>query len=189
MDDDGTMVRLPTAARVRRRGTASSSSPCKDLIAYRMRTRSSSTRIAEFALPTTYGEFRRASRYEIDSRRQYCHVALVMGEVGDGKDMLVRVHSECLTGDALHSMRCDCAAQRDAAMAAIAEEGRGVLALPAPGRPRHRSGQQAARLRAAGSRRRHRRGQHRARPAGRQARLRHRLADPRRSRRSARCAC
>ena len=52
---------------------------------------------------------------------------MIMGDVGDGKDILVRVHSECLTGDALHSVRCDCAAQRDAALAAIANEGRGVL--------------------------------------------------------------
>ena len=50
-----------------------------------------------------------------------------MGEIGDGKDILVRVHSECLTGDALHSIRCDCAAQRDGAMATIANEGRGVF--------------------------------------------------------------
>jgi 3,4-dihydroxy 2-butanone 4-phosphate synthase/GTP cyclohydrolase II len=55
------------------------------------------------------------------------HVAMIMGDVGDGKDILVRVHSECLTGDALHSIRCDCAAQRDAALAQIAEEGRGVF--------------------------------------------------------------
>jgi len=55
------------------------------------------------------------------------HVALVMGDVGDGKDILVRVHSECLTGDALHSIRCDCGAQRDAAMEEIAREGRGVF--------------------------------------------------------------
>ena len=52
---------------------------------------------------------------------------MVYGEIGDGKDLLVRVHSECLTGDALHSLRCDCGAQRDAALAAIAAEGRGVL--------------------------------------------------------------
>jgi len=55
------------------------------------------------------------------------HVALVMGDISDGKDVLVRVHSECLTGDALHSIRCDCAAQRDGAMKTIAKEGRGVL--------------------------------------------------------------
>jgi len=52
---------------------------------------------------------------------------MVMGDIGDGKNILVRVHSECLTGDALHSIRCDCAAQRDAALDLIAKEGRGVL--------------------------------------------------------------
>ncbi|MHB8364256.1 MAG: GTP cyclohydrolase II, partial [Vulcanimicrobiaceae bacterium] len=55
------------------------------------------------------------------------HVALVMGEIEDGRNVLVRVHSECLTGDALHSIRCDCAAQRDGAMAIIAAAGRGVF--------------------------------------------------------------
>ena len=69
------------------------------------------------------------------------HVALVMGEVGDGKDILVRVHSECMTGDALHSIRCDCSAQRDAAMSLIAQRRPRRLPLLAPGRPRHRSGQ------------------------------------------------
>ena len=52
---------------------------------------------------------------------------MVMGDIGDGKEMLVRVHSECLTGDALHSIRCDCGAQRDAALELIAREGRGVF--------------------------------------------------------------
>src|SRR3977135_4720505 len=55
------------------------------------------------------------------------HVALVRGEIGDGKDVLVRVHSSCLTGDGLHSIRCDCGMQLEAAMAKIAEEGRGIL--------------------------------------------------------------
>ncbi len=82
-------------------------------------------RIAEFDLPTTTGDWRGIA-YEntVDGS---AHVALVMGEIGDGKELLVRVHSECLTGDALHSVRCDCAAQRDGAMAMIAAKGRGVL--------------------------------------------------------------
>jgi 3,4-dihydroxy 2-butanone 4-phosphate synthase/GTP cyclohydrolase II len=97
----------------------------KDLIAYRMRNEKLVERIAEFALPTTFGEFRGiAYGSKVDD---VAHVALVMGEIGDGKDILVRVHSECLTGDGLHSLRCDCGAQRDAAMAAIAAEGRGVF--------------------------------------------------------------
>jgi 3,4-dihydroxy 2-butanone 4-phosphate synthase/GTP cyclohydrolase II len=55
------------------------------------------------------------------------HVALVCGDIGDGKDVLVRVHSQCLTGDVFHSARCDCGAQFDAAMRRIAAEGRGIL--------------------------------------------------------------
>ncbi len=97
----------------------------KDLIAYRMRTEKLIKRIAEFNLPTTTGEWKGVA-YEttIDGNT---HVALVMGDISSGKDVLVRVHSECLTGDALHSIRCDCAAQRDGAMEMIAKEGRGVF--------------------------------------------------------------
>ena len=88
-------------------------------------------KIADFELPTAFGNFRGvAYNTSID---ESTHVALVMGEIGDGKEILVRVHSECMTGDALHSIRCDCAAQRDAAMELIAREGRGVFST-APGR-------------------------------------------------------
>jgi 3,4-dihydroxy 2-butanone 4-phosphate synthase/GTP cyclohydrolase II len=97
----------------------------KDLIAFRMRTEKLVQRIAEFALPTSHGVFRGIA-YETSIDR-VAHVAMVMGDIGDGKDILVRVHSECLTGDALHSLRCDCAAQRDAALDLIAREGRGVF--------------------------------------------------------------
>jgi 3,4-dihydroxy 2-butanone 4-phosphate synthase/GTP cyclohydrolase II len=97
----------------------------KDLIAYRMRTDKLVRRIAQFDLPTAHGNWIGAA-YEttIDANT---HVALVMGDIGDGKNIPVRVHSECLTGDALHSIRCDCAAQRDGAMELIANEGRGVF--------------------------------------------------------------
>jgi 3,4-dihydroxy 2-butanone 4-phosphate synthase / GTP cyclohydrolase II len=90
-----------------------------------MRTEKLVKRIAQFDLPTTTGQWTGVA-YEntIDGST---HVALVMGDIGDGKDLLVRVHSECLTGDALHSIRCDCAAQRDGAMELIAREGRGVF--------------------------------------------------------------
>jgi 3,4-dihydroxy 2-butanone 4-phosphate synthase/GTP cyclohydrolase II len=97
----------------------------KDLIAYRMRNEKLVERIAEFELPTSYGPFRGIA-YE-SKPDKIAHVALVLGEIGDGKGVLVRVHSECLTGDALHSLRCDCGPQRDAALAAIAREGRGVF--------------------------------------------------------------
>jgi 3,4-dihydroxy 2-butanone 4-phosphate synthase/GTP cyclohydrolase II len=90
-----------------------------------MRNEKLVNRIAEFALPTTHGEFRGiAYETRIDD---VAHVAMVMGDIGDGKNLLVRVHSECLTGDALHSIRCDCAAQRDGALDMIAREGRGVF--------------------------------------------------------------
>jgi 3,4-dihydroxy 2-butanone 4-phosphate synthase / GTP cyclohydrolase II len=124
MADDGTMERLD--------GLRSYADlhglrlvTVKDLIAYRMRTEKLVTRIAEFDLPATIGDWKGvAYGTTIDENT---HVALVMGEIGDGKEILVRVHSECLTGDALHSIRCDCAGQRDAAMRLIAEHGRGVF--------------------------------------------------------------
>ncbi len=124
MADDGTMMRLP-ALRSFAKKHALRLITVKDLIAYRMRTEKLVRRIAEFDLPTTHGRFRGVA-YET-SINDVAHVALAMGEIGDGKDLLVRVHSECLTGDALHSLRCDCAAQRDAALDLIAREGRGVL--------------------------------------------------------------
>ena len=79
----------------------------------------------EIRLPTPFGEFRlRAYENDID---ELTHLALVMGEPEDKEDVLVRVHSACLTGDALHSLRCDCGTQLEAAMAQIAREGEGVL--------------------------------------------------------------
>jgi len=124
MDDDGSMMRLPRLREYAKKHDMRLIT-VKDLIAYRMRNEKLVERIAEFALPTTFGEFRGiAYGSKVDD---VAHVALVMGEIGDGKDILVRVHSECLTGDGLHSLRCDCGAQRDAAMAAIAAEGRGVF--------------------------------------------------------------
>ncbi len=124
MADDGTMERLEGL-----RGYADRHElklvTVKDLIAYRMRTEKLVRRIAEFDLPTVFGNYTGiAYGTAIDDNT---HVALVMGEIGDGKDILVRVHSECMTGDALHSIRCDCAAQRDAAMELIAQQGRGVF--------------------------------------------------------------
>jgi 3,4-dihydroxy 2-butanone 4-phosphate synthase / GTP cyclohydrolase II len=96
-----------------------------DLIAYRKRFEKLVTRIASARVPLRYGEFTAvgyASSY--DSRE---HVAFVFGEIGDGEDVLVRVHSECLTGDVFGSLRCDCGPQLDAALAAVAREGRGVV--------------------------------------------------------------
>ena len=124
MDDDGTMMRLPKLRAFAKRHRMRLIT-VKDLIAFRMRTERLVQRIAEFDLPTPYGVFRGVA-YET-TLDKIAHVALVMGDIGDGKDILVRVHSECLTGDALHSIRCDCGAQRDAALELIAREGRGVF--------------------------------------------------------------
>ncbi|MGI8664592.1 MAG: bifunctional 3,4-dihydroxy-2-butanone-4-phosphate synthase/GTP cyclohydrolase II [Jatrophihabitans sp.] len=96
-----------------------------DLIAYRRRSEKLVDRIASARVPLRYGEFTAhgyASSY--DSRE---HVAFVFGDIGDGEDLLVRVHSECLTGDVFGSLRCDCGPQLDAALAAVAREGRGVV--------------------------------------------------------------
>ena len=96
-----------------------------DLIAYRRRSEKQVVRVAEARMPTVHGVFR-ACGYDslIDGVE---HVALVYGEIGDGEDVLVRVHSECLTGDAFGSLRCDCGPQLDAALAMVAAEGRGVV--------------------------------------------------------------
>ncbi len=76
-------------------------------------------------LPTRWGEFRIHGFDDPDGNKE--HVALSMGRVDDSASVLVRIHSECLTGDALHSLRCDCGAQLEAAMRRVAEEGRGVI--------------------------------------------------------------
>jgi 3,4-dihydroxy 2-butanone 4-phosphate synthase/GTP cyclohydrolase II len=124
MDEDGSMMRRDNL-RLFCEKHGLRMITVKDLIAYRMRHEKLVERIAEFALPTTNGTFRGIA-YETKTDKT-AHVALVLGDIGDGKDVLVRVHSECLTGDALHSLRCDCGSQRDAALAAIAREGRGVF--------------------------------------------------------------
>jgi 3,4-dihydroxy 2-butanone 4-phosphate synthase/GTP cyclohydrolase II len=124
MDEDGTMMRLPRLRFFAKKHKLRLIT-VKDLIAFRMRTERLVERIADFDLPTVYGMFRGVA-YETTIDK-VAHVAMVMGEIGDGKDLLVRVHSECLTGDALHSIRCDCGGQRDAALQVIAREGRGVF--------------------------------------------------------------
>jgi 3,4-dihydroxy 2-butanone 4-phosphate synthase/GTP cyclohydrolase II len=124
MNEDGTMARVPQLARfARRHGLLIVT--VADLIKYRMHNESLVKRVASAKMPTDHGDFRvHAFENQVDHQT---HVALVRGEIGDGKDVLVRVHSSCLTGDGLHSIRCDCGAQLDAAMRIIAAEGRGVL--------------------------------------------------------------
>jgi 3,4-dihydroxy 2-butanone 4-phosphate synthase/GTP cyclohydrolase II len=96
-----------------------------DLIKYRIRTESLVKRVANARMPTQFGEFR-VYAFENQIDRQ-SHIALVCGDIKDGNDILVRVHSQCLTGDVFHSDRCDCGAQLEVAMARIAAEGRGIL--------------------------------------------------------------
>ena len=124
MADDGTMARLPQLQEFAKKWNLKLVT-VKDLIAYRMRNEKLIHRIAEFKMPTAFGEFSGVAYETV--LEETAHVALVMGDIGDGKDILVRVHSECLTGDALHSLRCDCGAQRDGALQIIAREGRGVF--------------------------------------------------------------
>jgi 3,4-dihydroxy 2-butanone 4-phosphate synthase/GTP cyclohydrolase II len=124
MHPDGTMARLPELVRVAREHGMKLIS-IADLIEYRRRREVLVAKLAEATIPTPYGEFRSCA-YEstVDGRT---HVALVMGEIGDGEGVLTRVHSECLTGDVFGSLRCDCGAQLERAMAMIGEEGRGVV--------------------------------------------------------------
>ena len=96
-----------------------------DLIAYRRRSEKLVERVATARVPLRYGEFNAVGYSSSYDNRE--HVAFVFGEIGDGEDVLVRVHSECLTGDVFGSLRCDCGPQLDAALAAVAREGRGVV--------------------------------------------------------------
>jgi 3,4-dihydroxy 2-butanone 4-phosphate synthase / GTP cyclohydrolase II len=124
MDDNGTMARLPQLRHFARRHRIPLVTVA-DLIAYRLRTEAVVERVASANLPTEYGDFR-LHAFENQITKE-THVALVRGDIGSGQDVLVRVHSECLTGDAFRSMRCDCGPQLDEALRRIALEGRGVL--------------------------------------------------------------
>jgi 3,4-dihydroxy 2-butanone 4-phosphate synthase/GTP cyclohydrolase II len=124
MNKDGTMSRVPELTRFARKHKLLMIT-IADLIQYRMRTETLVRRAAAASLPTEYGEFRVVAYESLLDRET--HVALVRGELGDGDNVLVRVHSKCLTGDVFHSARCDCGPQLEAAMQRIAEEGRGVL--------------------------------------------------------------
>jgi 3,4-dihydroxy 2-butanone 4-phosphate synthase/GTP cyclohydrolase II len=124
MSDDGTMSRVPELTKfAKKHGLLVIT--IADLIKYRMRTERLVKRVATAELPTGHGAFRIfAYENQLDNET---HVALVRGDIGDGRDVLVRVHSKCLTGDVFHSARCDCGAQLETAMTRIAEEGRGIL--------------------------------------------------------------
>ncbi|MFF5789567.1 bifunctional 3,4-dihydroxy-2-butanone-4-phosphate synthase/GTP cyclohydrolase II [Streptomyces sp. NPDC012693] len=122
--EDGVMLRLPELVPFARKHGLTIIS-IEDLIAYRRSAEPTVRREAEVRLPTAHGDFTAYGyRSTVDGVE---HVALVHGELGDGEDVLVRVHSECLTGDIFHSLRCDCGPQLQASMDRIQEAGRGVV--------------------------------------------------------------
>ena len=124
LNPDGTMARVPELTRFARRHKLLMIT-IADLIKYRIKTEALVRRVAAAQLPTDHGEFR-AIAFESPLDRE-THVALVKGEIGDGENVVVRVHSRCLTGDVFHSLRCDCGPQLEAAMSRIEQEGRGVI--------------------------------------------------------------
>ncbi|MFJ1869019.1 bifunctional 3,4-dihydroxy-2-butanone-4-phosphate synthase/GTP cyclohydrolase II [Streptomyces sp. NPDC088097] len=122
--EDGVMLRLPELVPFARKHGLTIIS-IEDLIAYRRSAEPTVRREAEVSLPTTAGAFTAYGyRSTVDGVE---HVALVHGEIGDGEGVLVRMHSECLTGDIFQSQRCDCGPQLQASMARIQDEGRGVV--------------------------------------------------------------
>ena len=124
MNDDGTMARVPDLEAFSREHGVKMVT-VEQIIEYRRAYEKHVEFAVETRLPTPYGKFRlRAYENDIDG---LTHLALVMGEPEGKEDVLVRVHSACLTGDALHSLRCDCGEQLRAAMSQVAEEGEGVV--------------------------------------------------------------
>ncbi len=125
MNDDGSVARLAELeVFAKEHGLLIGS--IADVIAYRrVREERVFERVAEAEIPTRYGSFKAVGFRSLVDERE--HVAFVAGDLGDGEDTLVRVHSECLTGDVFGSLRCDCGPQLDLALAKVAEEGRGVV--------------------------------------------------------------
>ena len=124
MNDDGTMARMPDLKKFAQKHGLKIATVA-DVIAYRMRKESFVHQAAETVLPTPYGEFKAmAFVNDIDD---YEHLALVKGEIDPEKEVLVRVHSQCLTGDVFGSYRCDCGTQLEKAMEMVQDEGLGVI--------------------------------------------------------------
>lgn len=124
MNEDGTMARVPELMNYVKEHNLKIVT-IADLIAYRRKAETYIKRATEAKMPTRYGEFKIIG-YENMLNGEH-HVALIKGDVSDGEHVLVRVHSECLTGDAFGSLRCDCGEQLAAAMRRIEEEGRGII--------------------------------------------------------------
>jgi 3,4-dihydroxy 2-butanone 4-phosphate synthase/GTP cyclohydrolase II len=124
VNDDGTMMRVPELTLFAKEHGLTLVS-IADLIEYRRRTERQVERVTEARLPTEFGLYTAYGyRSNVDGAEQ---IALVCGDLGDGRDVLVRVHSECLTGDVFGSLRCDCGPQLQAALRRVAQEGRGVV--------------------------------------------------------------
>lgn len=124
MADDGTMMKTPALHEVAMKHGLKYIT-IADLIEYRKKHDKVVAKSSQSALPTKHGEF--TSHVYVNTLNDEHHVALVKGDVGTGEDILVRVHSECLTGDAFGSCRCDCGPQLEAAMEQIQKQGRGIL--------------------------------------------------------------
>jgi len=124
MDEDGTMARLPRLLEITEEHNLKMAT-VKSLIEYRRKRERLINREAEIDFPTNFGRFKLIPYSNIIDDK--VHLALVKGEVANQKDVLIRVHSECLTGDTLHSQRCDCGGQLESALRTIEKEGRGVL--------------------------------------------------------------
>jgi 3,4-dihydroxy 2-butanone 4-phosphate synthase/GTP cyclohydrolase II len=124
LNDDGTSARRPELEKFAREHGLTFITVAQ-LVAHRLKNERLVHRLAEARLPTQHGTWQIVGyKNDVDARE---HVALVFGEVGSGEDVLVRMHSKCLTGDVFHSLRCDCGWQLETAMQMIQAEGRGVI--------------------------------------------------------------
>ena len=124
LNDDGSMARVPNLLEMAKRHNLKMIS-VQDLIAYRRRSEQLVAMVAEAKLPSDYGDFTlRVFENRLDGKE---HVAIIKGDIADGAPVLVRVHSECLTGDIFGSRRCDCGPQLHAALEMLEREGRGVV--------------------------------------------------------------
>ena len=185
MNDDGSVARLPELERFAEEhglliGTIA------DLIAFRRREEKLVERVVEARIPTDHGTFTAVGYRSLVDDRQ--HMALVMGDLGDGESVLTRVHSECLTGDVFGSLRCDCGDQLDQAMATCCRGGPRCRPLhPGPRGPGHRVAPQAGGIQAPGRGVRHRRCQRESGAARRCPGLRGGCPNPVRPRACARC--
>jgi 3,4-dihydroxy 2-butanone 4-phosphate synthase/GTP cyclohydrolase II len=124
MNDDGTMARMPDLRKFADQHGLKIATVA-DVIAYRMRKESFVHKAAETVLPTPFGEFKAVAF--VNDIDDYEHLALIKGEIDPDKEVLVRVHSQCLTGDVFGSYRCDCGTQLEKAMQMVQEQGLGVI--------------------------------------------------------------